>query len=82
MRHVRIIVPERPGGTISSMDSPRATAAERSSIDDVVELYKKDVDRTLLREALRLTPSERIREMEELSRFAEELSKSGRESFR
>lgn len=34
-----------------------------SSIDEIIELYKKDVDRTLLRENLKLTPDERIRKM-------------------
>jgi hypothetical protein len=42
----------------------------RSSIDDIIELYKKDVDRTLLREALKLTPDQRVRRLVELTRFA------------
>jgi hypothetical protein len=45
----------------------------RSSIDDVIELYKKDVDRGLLREALKLTPTERLRRLVELTRFADRL---------
>ena len=31
--------------------------------DPVVEVYKRDVDRTLLRENLRLTPEDRIRKL-------------------
>ena len=45
----------------------------RSSIDDIIELYKKDVDRTLLREALRLTPTQRLQRLVELTRFTERL---------
>jgi len=45
----------------------------RSSIDDIIELYKKDVDRGLLREALKLTPDQRVRRLVELTRFGERL---------
>lgn len=31
--------------------------------DPVIEAYKKDVDRTLIRENLKLTPDQRIRKM-------------------
>jgi hypothetical protein len=43
----------------------------RSSIDDIIDVYKKDVDRGLLREALKLTPDQRVRRLVELTRFAE-----------
>ncbi len=36
-----------------------------------IEAYKKDVDRTLLRENLRLTTTERVRKMVAALRFAE-----------
>jgi len=39
--------------------------------DPVVEAYKKDVDRTLIRENLKLTTSERIEKMIAALRFAE-----------
>ena len=45
----------------------------RSSIDDIIELYKKDVDRGLLREALKLTPTQRLQRLVELTRFTERL---------
>lgn len=64
------------------MDRSRVRPAEGSSLDEIVSLYKKDVDRTLLREALRMTVSERVAEMATLSRFADELSRSGRKAFR
>jgi hypothetical protein len=55
-----------------------ALAAERSSIDEIIDLYKKDVDRTLLREALKMSPSERVQRMIDLSLFVEELRASAR----
>lgn len=48
----------------------------RSSIDEIIDLYKKDVDRTLLREQLGKTPDERVRELVALERFAEELRRA------
>jgi hypothetical protein len=46
--------------------------------DPVIERYKSDVDRTLLRENLKLTVEERIRKLVRLQRFAEELRRAGR----
>ena len=46
--------------------------------DPVIEAYKKDVDRTLIRENLKLTPQQRIENLMALQRFAEELRESGR----
>lgn len=43
--------------------------------DPVIEAYKKDVDRTLIRENLRLTPEERLDNLIRLQRFAQELQK-------
>jgi hypothetical protein len=45
--------------------------------DPVVDAYKKDVDRTLLRENLRRTPDERLRALMELQKFADELRAAG-----
>jgi hypothetical protein len=42
----------------------------------VIEAYKKDVDRTLLRENLKLTTAERIEKMIAVLAFAEELRRS------
>ena len=39
--------------------------------DPVIEAYKKDVDRTLLRENLKLNTSQRIEKMISALRFAE-----------
>jgi hypothetical protein len=48
--------------------------------DPVIEAYKKDVDRTLLRENLKLTVTERFEQLMEMQRFAEELQRAGREA--
>jgi hypothetical protein len=46
--------------------------------DPVIEAYKKDVDRSLLRERLRRTPTERVEDLAALATFAEELARAGR----
>lgn len=51
-----------------------------SSADPIVELYKKDIDRTLIRENLKLSVEERFLQAMELQRFAEELRRAGREA--
>jgi hypothetical protein len=37
--------------------------------DPVIEMYKKDIDRTLLRENLKLTPDERLRKLQSFVDF-------------
>lgn len=46
--------------------------------DPVIEAYKKDIDRTLIRENLKLTPEQRILQLMKLQAFAEELQAAGR----
>ena len=65
-----------------SDDSSESHRVPRSSIDRIIELYKRDIDRTLLREQLRKTPNERVRELVELERFAAELRAAGEKAFR
>ncbi len=48
--------------------------------DPVIEAFKNDVDRTLLRENLKLTVDERFRRLMQLQEFADELRKAGRKS--
>ncbi|HKO36569.1 MAG TPA: hypothetical protein VJV21_08820 [Pyrinomonadaceae bacterium] len=47
-------------------------------LDPVIEAYKKDIDRTLLRENLRLTVEQRFENLMSLQDFVEELRKAGR----
>ena len=46
--------------------------------DPVIEAYKKDIDRTLIRENLKLTVEERLRKMMAFARFADEVRRAGR----
>lgn len=48
------------------------------SMIDVINVYKKDVDRTLLRENLKLTVEERIEKFESFWKYASELREAGR----
>jgi hypothetical protein len=48
--------------------------------DPVIEAYKKHIDRTLIRENLRLTVDQRFQQLMELQRFAEELQNAGRKA--
>ena len=45
--------------------------------DPVIEAYKKDIDRTLLRENLRLTPQQRLEDLMALQRFLDDLRRAG-----
>ena len=52
--------------------------AEKLPSDPVIERYKRDVDRTLLRRNLGLSVEERFLQLMELQRFAAELARAGR----
>jgi hypothetical protein len=58
--------PERPWKPISDCGPGRGT-------DPIIELYKQDVDRTLLRENLKLTPDQRLLKLSDFMRLAEEM---------
>lgn len=57
------------------IDSPDPFASDR---DPVIEAYKKDVDRTLIRENLKLTVDARVRKMISVLGFIDEVRRSGR----
>ena len=46
-------------------------------LDPVIEAYKKDVDRTLIRKNLKLSYEERLQNAMQLQKFADELRRSG-----
>ncbi len=46
-------------------------------LDPVVEFYKKDVDRTLLRANLKLSPAERARKLADFANFLAHLRQAG-----
>ena len=64
------------------MDRATAPDLERSSIDDVIGVYRKDVDMTLVREMLKLTPDQRVRRMIDFMRFLEDVREAGKKAFR
>lgn len=45
--------------------------------DPVIEAYKAGIDHTLLRENLRLTPDERVRNLQRLQRLADATREAG-----
>ena len=51
---------------------------EPSGPDPVVEAYKKNLDRSLIRQNLQRSVQERLEALMELQRFAEEPQRSGR----
>ncbi len=54
--------------------------APADEFDPVIEVYKKDVDRTLLRENLKLTVEERFVKFERFWQHAQEVREAGRKS--
>jgi len=50
--------------------------------DPVIEAYMRDIDRTLLRENLKLTVEERFLKLMELQQFATELRRAGQHARR
>lgn len=46
--------------------------------DPVIEAYKRDVDRTLLRENLKLTLEQRLRKLQDFVQFTTMLREAGR----
>ena len=56
-------------------------AASPFEPDPVIEAFKKDVDRTLLRENLKLTVEQRLQQLLELQAFAQELHKAGKKAM-
>jgi hypothetical protein len=55
------------------MPTPSAPAVPGDSIAEIIELYKRDVDRSLLRRQLARTPEERLRDLMERQALVEEL---------
>jgi hypothetical protein len=50
------------------------------SPDPVIEIYKKDVDRTLLRENLKLSPEDRLRKLQDFVALVTTLREAGRQT--
>jgi diphthamide synthase (EF-2-diphthine--ammonia ligase) len=52
--------------------------AARSSLDDVIEVYKAGLDRSLIARSLKRTVEERLETLMQLQEFAQELRRAGR----
>ena len=65
-----------PGGRSTALPSPGPII--ESAPDPVVEAYKRDIDRTLLRQNLRRTATERVENLIALQRLAAEAARAGR----
>jgi hypothetical protein len=52
------------------------------SVAEIIRLYKRDVDRSLLRRQLGRTPEERFRDVMERQAAVEEFRRAGREARR
>lgn len=50
------------------------------SDDPIIDAYKKDIDRTLVRANLGLTVDERFQQLTKLQQFADALQRAGKES--
>jgi hypothetical protein len=51
-------------------------------VDPVIDAYKPDIDRSLVRENLRKSPDERLRSLAALNRLAQEARRGGRTARR
>jgi hypothetical protein len=51
---------------------------ERSSLDDVIEVYKAGLDRSLIARNLERSVEERLESLMRLQEFADELRRAGR----
>ena len=69
---------------LQSMTSHRSPHHGESpvEVDPVIEAYKRDIDRTLLRENLRKSVEERLAALVALQRLAEEARRAGRRASR
>ena len=54
------------------------TESERSSIDDIIDVYKRDVDVSLIVENLKRSIDERLEALMQMQAFVEEMRRAGR----
>ncbi len=64
------------------MDEPTGASSIPFEPDPVIEAYKKDIDRTLLRENLKRSVEERLRDLMRLQRFADNWRQAAKRTFR
>lgn len=65
-RQRALALPHPPVQSRYTENVPRDTAPPVTLLPDpVIEAYKKDIDRTLLRETLKVTPSQRLQRLQD-----------------
>lgn len=62
------------------MSKAKSSKIAVDSIQEVIEVYKKDVDRTLIRENLKLTVEQRLVNLQNFQQFAMEMQEAGRKA--
>ena len=70
------------GAEIVDSSNGKGNEPPSGSIRHAIEDHMKDIDRTLIRENLRLSVTERFQKLMELQRFAAELRRAGEEAYR
>ena len=60
------------------MSKNQLTKDQGDSVQAIIELYKKDVDRSLIRHNLKLTVEERLLNLQNFNQFAEEFRNAGK----
>ncbi len=55
---------------------------DEADFDELIDELKADVDRTLIRENLKLTPTQRLQRLQDAQRFAEEVRAAGERARR
>jgi hypothetical protein len=63
-------------------DTHPLQSAASEWVDPVIEAYKRDVDRTLLRENLKLTPTDRLLKLQDFTGFLADLREAGKRARR
>jgi len=61
---------------------PELSKLDETDIDPVIDAYKRDIDRTLLRQNLSRSPEERVLALMALQRLAVEARHAGRKAAR
>lgn len=65
---------------MNSRNPAKSFPRPEDSMADVIAVYKRDVDRSLLRSRLKRTPEERLLDVMEAQKVAEEFRRAGREA--
>jgi hypothetical protein len=68
----------REGGPASHV--PSSVGGEMTAFEGIIQVYLRDVDRTLIRENLALTPAQRLQKLEEFVDFLQSAKKPRRSS--